>query len=482
MADACPHLFLEKENRLNIAFLHYHLKPGGVTAVIKQQVEAVSREGEALTICGEAPTMDFPGPVRLVPGMAYDGRLQATPSPAETAHEILDAIASHWKNGCDLLHVHNPTLAKNRGFLRILRRLQSAGMPLLLQIHDFAEDGRPGVYSHEPYPDDCHYAVLNTRDRAFLLHAGLKPEGVHILPNAVAPLHAAAPARAEADKVLYPVRAIRRKNLGEAILISLFLKSRLPLYITLPPNSIRDATAYENWKTFVAGQGLKVVFDAGLKNPLPMLMRSAAFVLTTSVTEGFGFTFLEPWTAGKGVWGRNLPAITVDFVKQGMALEHLYAALNIPLACLDADAFFEKWRGCVHAQYAFFGLAAENDRRIQTFIRQRRRNGCIDFGFLDEKDQQQVIRHLIHSANARQQILRLNPFLARPEKAAADQWRIERNRRTVCNAYSPVQLARRLKAVYRQVAAHPLRQSIDRRRLLDCFLKPAEMRLLKWGP
>ena len=44
-------------------------------------------------------------------------------------------------------------------------------------------------------------------------------------------------------------------------------------------------------------------------------MASAHRLVTTSVAEGFGLAFLEPWLFGKGLLGRNLPEITVDFAK-----------------------------------------------------------------------------------------------------------------------------------------------------------------------
>ena len=67
------------------------------------------------------------------------------------------------------------------------------GERLLLQIHDFAEDGRPDNFtvlreSSRPYPmaDHVHYALLNSRDRQFLTRAGIPETQVHALPNPIA--------------------------------------------------------------------------------------------------------------------------------------------------------------------------------------------------------------------------------------------------------------------------------------------------------
>jgi hypothetical protein len=58
--------------------------------------------------------------------------------------------------------------------IKILKSLQKRGVNLFLQIHDFAEDGRPFDYFADEYPADCHNGVINQRDYEILLAAGLK--------------------------------------------------------------------------------------------------------------------------------------------------------------------------------------------------------------------------------------------------------------------------------------------------------------------
>jgi hypothetical protein len=43
------------------------------------------------------------------------------------------------------------------------------------------------------------------------------------------------------------------------------------------------------------------------------MYRVADLVITTSVLEGFGFAYLEPWIADRAVIGRSIPMITPDF-------------------------------------------------------------------------------------------------------------------------------------------------------------------------
>jgi len=195
---------------MKIAFIHYHLKPGGVTTVIRQQMNAIQNDCEVITIAGERPD-GSPTDVIPVPGIAYDHTSSPPSLPEDTAEAIIKAIYDVWPNGCDVIHIHNPTLAKNRNFLKVVKILQQKGFKLLLQIHDFSEDGRPLSYFSENYPEDCHYCVINSRDYRVLTHAGLVDQGLHLLPNMVNPINFKIPECSIQNYVLYPVRAIRRK-------------------------------------------------------------------------------------------------------------------------------------------------------------------------------------------------------------------------------------------------------------------------------
>ena len=241
---------------MKIVLMHYHLKPGGVSTVLKQQAKAISEFGEVLVITGEPPDSSFVFDTVCIPGLGYDGvGRDKIDRPRQVAHAIEDAIYSKWKTGCDVLHVHNPILKKNRNFLRILKHLQKQGQNLFLQIHDFAEDGRPRAYFDDEYPANCHYGVINSRDEKILLRAGLKKKGLHRIFNTIHFFDLKDRSPKKEPLILYPIRAIRRKNIGEALLLSLFFKDREALYITLPPNSPADIKFYRKWKDFVKRSG-----------------------------------------------------------------------------------------------------------------------------------------------------------------------------------------------------------------------------------
>jgi hypothetical protein len=59
------------------------------------------------------------------------------------------------------------------------------------------------------------------------------------------------------------------------------------------------------------------------------IVRVADLIITTSVLEGFGFAYLEPWILDRPVIGRSIPFITPDFQLKGIKLGHLYTVLFV---------------------------------------------------------------------------------------------------------------------------------------------------------
>ena len=464
--------------------MHYHLKTGGVTTCLKHQVEALKNDCRLCVISGEMAKTDFPAKVIHIPQLAYSADYHHSFEAEDVASAVVQAIESHFDGPCDIVHVHNPILAKNKKFLKILKALQKRGLSLLLQIHDFAEDGRPQAYFTEDYPADCHYSVVNSRDYRILLKSGLKKQGLHQIFNTVYRPDNPNPSAVDDNYpyVVYPIRAIRRKNIGEAILLSLFFKDNETLVITLPPNSQADIESYEDWKTFVSECHLRVEFDRGLNHPYEAIVASARYLLTTSITEGFGFSFLEPWLFDKLVWGRKLSDICADFEANGVSFDHMYTSLNVPVDWLELDDFYKKWKRTIqHTADQFrFGI---DDEQIQNTFASLTANGTIDFGVLDEGFQKQVIGRLVaQNASAYvAELLSLNPGLAKIGRATNQANLIETNRNAVAQSYNMRQYRQKLLTVYAHVAQTSIRQRINKKTLLAEFMDLTKFSLLKWG-
>jgi glycosyltransferase involved in cell wall biosynthesis len=474
---------------MRIALLHYHLRRGGVTSVIINQAQALMEAGdEALVIAGE-DSPELPGISRaVVEELRYDSDRNIPPESdpeeldrraRELADRILAAMQARWGRPADILHAHNPLLHKNAALIRALDILQNRGLCLLLQNHDLPEDFRPNVYARsEEYPANCHYAVINSRDRSFLQRAGLKPAGLHLLPNEVRPISPSA--RPDRSRYVYPVRALQRKNIGEALLLSLFIPPGKTVAITLPPTTERDICIYREWMDFARELDLRVEFELGLKESLEDVYGSALGIITTSVKEGFGFSYLEPWTAGRTVMGRRLNYVCRDFENAGVQFDSLYSSLNIPMVYIAPSALREKLESTMLTVYKRFGV--EPPRHItKTIWEDMVSQDSIDFSRLDEKTQGGIIRIMVSNRRVFQDIADLNPFLRNLAEWKPDEDLVEANKRTIRDSYGRESILALLRQAYQSALQTPVTHKIAKSILLELYLDPSQLSLVGVG-
>ncbi len=69
--------------------------------------------------------------------------------------------------------------------------------------------------------------------------------------------------------------------------------------ITLAPKNPEVKPIYDAWAAFAKELGLNVEFDAGAKSSFEEMVANADALITTSIAEGFGLAFLEPWLASR---------------------------------------------------------------------------------------------------------------------------------------------------------------------------------------
>ena len=209
-------------------------------------------------------------------------------------------------------------------------------------------------------------------------------------------------------------------------------------------------------------------------------MTDCRFILTTSITEGFGYAFLEAWTGARMVWGRLLPEICSDFIDHGLRLAHLYSRLDVPLAWLDAPSMSARWRK------AFAGCAARlgikmTDKMAQNAWYQLTGQGLIDFGLLHEDFQKQVLLRLLHDRETAEELMAINTFLARAPQQDMDKL-VDHNRRIVEMYYSRESYRELLLRVYHRVIKIQVKHELDKAGLAAAFLAPHTFSLLKWMP
>lgn len=473
---------------MKVAVIHYHLKTGGVTRVIANAARSVQdHEIELLALGSTPPPEDFPCPARIVPQLRYQ-RPGESIHPAELADSIRSEARIHF--GClpDLWHIHNHALGKNPALTAAVPLLARTA-PVLLQIHDFAEDGRPANYAflqdslpdRRFYPDanHVHYAVLNGRDRRFLLESGFPPERVHFLPNAVSipqlPDHS--DPTIPAFDFLYPTRAIRRKNVGEALLLAA-LTPEARFATTLAPDNPVALPTYDNWVALAAELQLPFDFAVGERYPFAQLLSNARNLLTTSVVEGFGLAFLEPTLLRKPLFGRDIPPITEDFKAGGIEFPYLYPKFPIQPDWIDLAKLESVLMRILQSRYGLFRrkfAEADAEEILQPILH---RTDGIDFAVLPEDFQENLIRF----AKIDSSVIHVLKEQTQFERESAVS---ERNFEIVLSHYSLKAYSHRYRNLLQIVSRAPgseVLHWIDPDPLLSTFLGPDNFQPLSDSP
>lgn len=468
---------------LRVAVVHPHLRPGGVTKVIETALRALAEHPVGIAVLSGSPARpNFPASVGLVEGLDYlDG-------PATRPEALADALEQQATSALgappDLWHVHNPVVGRHPVFALALAALVRRGHRMLLHVHDYPEDGRPVNYTAlreagalpTLYPDvsHVHYALLTRHDRDILLGAGLPDDRLHVLPNAVE-TDAASPAPPGDEGpplMLYPTRAIRRKNLGEMLLWAARMGDEARWAVTLAPTNPIDIEPYRKWKALAAELALPVEFEAGLRGPdayETLLARSTA-VVTTSVAEGFGLAFLEASTRRRPLFGRDLPSVTGDLTCDGLRFPGLYARCGVPVEWFGADrirkALLTGWAGVLEAYDRL--PAPDDDARLMNAATM---GDEVDMGRLDESMQREAVRSARSGTGGRSLLTTL------PAASAVMPDNLARIR----EHYGLEAYGARLMALYRAVSDAPTGGPAwaDPARVLDAFLDPARFTLLR---
>lgn len=483
---------------MRIAIIHYHLRRGGVTRVIENTLAALAEKETQIAVLAEECSGladKWRRHCIAVPALRYQtGRRRIPPRQLE---KTLRAQALRKLGGApDLWHVHNHHLGKNTSLTAAIASFARAGEKLLLHVHDFPEDGRAENYQllrddlgEEDalrsclYPAGTHifYGTLNQRDYRILSAAGLPKRQLRLLPNPVAPVEAIPskvplPGLPFESLILYPTRAIRRKNLGELLLWAALAPSGQGMGCTLAPDNPVAKPRYNRWVARARQWSLPVEFELSARRNVSFqeLAAAADQWITTSIAEGFGLAFLEPWTFGQSIVGRNLPAITGDFAAAGMDFSHLYDHLKVPLAWLDTNALREELTAAMRQVYERYSLTIEPSAAERAFASMTD-GEFIDFGRLSEIQQERVIE------KARQSPLSAQEIHPNRLASALSPALIHRNRKVARRQFSLETYGEKLIACYQDLAGTtPSRIDwMDSRKILEQFLNPIHFCLLR---
>jgi hypothetical protein len=493
---------------LNIVILHCHFERGGVTQVVENHIRAL-RDGDCIEqivlVAGKrtsglsAETLSATKLIQI-DDFDYDAQDHTADALAGRSGRIAQQLAQQLSaegitSDNSVLHWHNHGLGKNTAAPEVIRQLVQAGWRALIQIHDFAEDNRPENYRRlitasgatskteidrylYPVASQIHYATLTRADAAILTKLGIPSSRTHCLPNSVVlpsgePEKADALAKvrhamelpADASWCLYPVRGIRRKNVGEFLMLSRWIRPNQFAGLTLCPSTPIERRSYERWKALAVEVAPRAVFDAGHDPDVGFGDNIAAsdFILSTSVAEGFGMAFLEPWLAHREVIARRLHTVTDDFEECGVRFPKLYDAVNIP-----GD---QQWLGRCRQESAAAADAAwstvpepfrpplgpeMNDRPEMND-----NDDHIDFAYLTPGLQVDVLRRLAADSGFESSVKELSRSLVDALTTPPDARLIQENGEFVAKRYSPEQTGNQLVAIYQQLCNAPSDRQVE---------------------
>jgi hypothetical protein len=494
---------------LNIVILHCHFERGGVTQVVENHVQSLRERAEVeqiVLVSGDRISGLSPATRESVEHVVLkDFDYDAEPSPvhplAERGQRISRSLLKQFESrgirpSDSILHWHNHSLGKNTAAPEVIRLLASSRWRLLLQIHDFSEDSRPANYLRlinamdaddlrsvdrylYPLARQIHYCTLTRADARALGEIGIPDQRVSYLPNTVLPPSGDSDSSqtfsrdksldlvrrvlglpSDARWCLYPVRGIRRKNVGEFLLLSQLAPDDCYFGLTLCPATPVEKRSYQRWKQVAPRIAPTALFDVGQHADLPFIhnLLASEYVLSTSVAEGFGMAFLEPWLLRREVIARRLANVADDFVESGMKLSKFYDGIAIPGT--------PDWLARCHQQYAQSAEQAWGrlpKRFRPSLALEPEENDAIDFARLVPSEQVRVLQRISEDANFRHRVMERSSELVSNLRTPLDPEMIELNAAIVQEYYSPAVLSERLMSLYQSL----LDTSIDQDSLLD---------------
>jgi len=337
----------------NIVIFHYHYLPGGVTDVVTSAVISYLQNSSIVDdiriVSGRKDNLDkLLTKILNTAGKDKTKRIQFDYLPSidylenlsenDTAETIKNELLNKYKSDKSIWWIHNYHLGKNPYFTKALLEIShSENQKMVFHIHDFPECSRYALLNRlkthikeDLYPQNSniHYAVINARDYHYLRAAGIQREMITLLENPICPVTLEKGNRqntydkltdsfsrtfpsweAKSPYMLYPVRAIRRKNIAEAALIAILTDKNI--IITLPGVSDAEKQYSEKCeKIFTDGLSPGIfgigyaIDDLGIS--FEQLISSSSMIVSTSVQEGFGYLFLNSLNWGKPLFAKDL--------------------------------------------------------------------------------------------------------------------------------------------------------------------------------
>ena len=423
---------------MRLVIFHYHDRPGGVRQVISRGlVPLVTRLGgvrDVVLLMGETTdaawvrgleSLLLGVPLRVIihPDFGYlSGALQKI---GAEARKLADGALS----GRDVLvWAHNLSVGRNLPLLvQLPEWCAGAGARLWLHHHDWWWDGRwarwadwqaAGIFDLKealelsvPTGPHIRHWCVNLADLPWLqIRAGRSAQWVgNPLPepslphkseiiNAANWLHS----RSSGRRVwLAPVRALRRKNLAEAILLAQQQSEATCVITTGGPGSIAEVPAWEalcqaaarhHWPFVPAVLAPTAIRQRSSNRAsltsvpsLPALLAASDAVVMPSLQEGFGLPYLEAAAYDKPLLARALPEAAANLAALGCSLRGSYDRLPVSLGSFNAEHETTRLTGLRRILQSKLPIELTTDMESASI-------GGDDFGTLTLKAQLEVLQ------------------------------------------------------------------------------------------
>jgi hypothetical protein len=419
--------------------IHYHLRPGGVSTVIKRYVEtfnqckATNTRCYVISSCQGINEEDY-APAQLIDieecGYQSFASKEQFIALRDLIFQKIDSQFAAIGEKKVLVVAHNLTLAKNPALSSAIRLLaikwSSPQIRFFSVIHDFSEEGRADLMAQIinleslgiPIRDELyctgvpvHYVVPN-RNSFDLLSQNHFP--VTLLQNPISSRKTAEISYNRADLLnklkkiatqsqitldtekrifYYPVRLISRKNIFEAIVLTCIACDGTLLAGPAGKGTV-DNKRFNVIQSFIIKNRLSVLFNAGdavtkiypgATDPVSQLLNICDMVVSSSIAEGFGYSLYEPWIYGKSVIARKPTGfVTPD----GWNDSALYSWFPVPEEWVSFDelelAYKTQYYRCYKEDLSW--------NIKENFCV----NSTVDFGALNEKMQMQIVENVLN--------------------------------------------------------------------------------------
>jgi len=335
---------------MKVIFIHYSFQQDGVTRTVLNNIKGLKKIKEDINF--------------ILLGNNFSEWIPKEIKKRKINWDSINIVEELEKltSDCDIVVIENPVVGVLPEVTIAFKKFaEQSSKKIIYRIHDFIDD-RPhliekfnqiipeGIDNIYPTSDRISFVVLTSTDKRRLLEKGL--ENVSVIPNSIVSKELFSDKERsiklkeflkekgiikEEKILLYPVRLEKRKNIEEAMLITKILNNsgeNYKLIVTIPfledyreklmglanefkiPCSLGEVSKYIGFDE--EGFGIGDLYSI------------SDLVISTSVREGFGFTFIEPWILGTPIIGRDLPDVTDDFKQNGINLNHLYGNSIFP--------------------------------------------------------------------------------------------------------------------------------------------------------